>query len=1101
MNNTKLEAILGCGGSGKLLTNDTLVLTPNGFIKNKDLVLGEAVICEDGTPTKILNIWEGKNLNIYRVSFHDDTYIDACEDHLWKVQTPKMRQSNSTYKVLDTKTLLKDFKHKNSVRGYKYSIPLCAPVNFKKQVLPLHPYLLGYLLGNGCLHDQVKVSCHQNDVLEIKNKFDKLLPSCINSVICKTPIGTLSAGFRLSAKIKDILEDLGLLFTYSNNKFIPYNYLHSCIEDRLEILKGLMDSDGSISLKKSGVRSISFSTTSLQLLKDVSFLVRSLGGISKETTNNRKEKGIEYSSFIRIDKNIFSLQRKAKLFNESKQGHLLNKKIIDIKYLGKQDGRCIHVDNKLHTYVVENFVVTHNSYYINSLIKEDNFYALRTATTGIAALNLGTVRGADEPTTINSALRYFNAESLLRNFHQGKTIFPLKMIDKKYKNIIIDECFVYSQKVLTTDGWQKIGLIYSKISKGQKVFVYSKNIKNRLEVKEVIAAQKKPLLNNLLEVDASSTNSNRGKRIIKGTLNHKIYTPSGKKALGDLKIGDEIIVNSKDFNKDQKSILIGTLLGDGCLNYSKKRSTPTIRFTQGYKQLEYLKYKHNCFSDLASKITISKSGFTDNLVYNFCVKTTPFNFELKDIYNNKNLSQNFINLINPLALAIWYLDNGSLAKKENKLTLHTERYSEETNIKLKEYLNKTFNLNFIVSKSKGYFYLRLVKKDIPLFFNIINPYVPECIKEKLGTFYTNNFISVNTKTEDFSVAKIKSIKEYSIPKQKQINKNYTDFVYDLTVENNHNYIAGNILVSNCSMMDSGTLDLIVLALDQYNNTFNKQLNLLISGDIGQLAPVNGSPIFTAKCWPRFNIKYLTEVKRQENKEFVEALNLIRKGKAEEALPWFKDNIEFRPSINLNHRGITLFSTNNEVDIHNRKCLDRLLGESKSYYAKSEGVAHPTWKDIPKRLEVKPGCIIQLLYNSLEQGFANGDAAIVNEVWDNAIHISLLRKKKEIFLRPRKLENFEFDSNGHAKKTPVGTLTVIHAKLMFSATNHKIQGLTLDDVQINLKGEGRNFLSRQSGMLYTSLSRVRTPEGLTIVGTPEDLVKCCYVNPNYLKWIK
>lgn len=384
------------------------------------------------------------------------------------------------------------------------------------------------------------------------------------------------------------------------------------------------------------------------------------------------------------------------------------------------------------------------SYYINSLIKEDSFYALRTATTGIAALNLGTVRGADEPTTINSALRYFNAESLLRNFHQGKTIFPLKMIDKKYKSIIIDEI---------------------------------------------------------------------------------------------------------------------------------------------------------------------------------------------------------------------------------------------------------------------------------------------------------------------------------------------------------------------SMMDSGTLDLIVLALDQYNNTFNKQLNLLISGDIGQLAPVNGSPIFTAKCWPRFNIKYLTEVKRQENKEFVEALNLIRKGKAEEALSWFKDNIEFRSNINLNHRGITLFSTNNEVDIHNRKCLDRLLGESKSYYAKSEGVAHPTWKDIPKRLEVKPGCIIQLLYNSLEQGFANGDAAIVNEVWDNAIHISLLRKKKEIFLRPRKLENFEFDYKGHAKKTPVGTLNVIHAKLMFSATNHKIQGLTLDDVQINLKGEGRNFLSRQSGMLYTSLSRVRTPEGLTIVGTPEDLVKCCYVNPNYLKWIK
>lgn len=311
----------------------------------------------------------------------------------------------------------------------------------------------------------------------------------------------------------------------------------------------------------------------------------------------------------------------------------------------------------------------------------------------------------------------------------------------------------------------------------------------------------------------------------------------------------------------------------------------------------------------------------------------------------------------------------------------------------------------------------------------------------------------------------------------------------------------NIVIDEISMVDSATLDLIVMAVDQYNNMFNKSLGILTSGDIGQLEPVSGSPFFMAKNWSRFNISYLTEVKRQENKDFVEALNLIRKGQSQAAIPWFKDNIEFRSDINLNQRGITLFSTNNEVDIHNRKCLNRLVGDSKVYYAKLEGVAHPTWKDIPKRLEVKRGCIIQLLYNSLEQGFANGDAAIVNEVWDNAIHISLLRKKKEIFLRPRKLENFEFDFKGHAKKTPVGTLNVIHAKLMYGATTHKAQGLTLDNVQINLKGEGRNFLSRQSGMLYTALSRVRTPEGLTIVGTPEDLVKCCYINPNYLKWIK
>jgi len=82
---------------------------------------------------------------------------------------------------------------------------------------------------------------------------------------------------------------------------------------------------------------------------------------------------------------------------------------------------------------------TGKSFRINQELKKDNKYALRTATTGIAAVNMGSLPGVDDPTTINSALQYFNSENLLRKFHQGKTIFPLKLIANKYKNIVIDE--------------------------------------------------------------------------------------------------------------------------------------------------------------------------------------------------------------------------------------------------------------------------------------------------------------------------------------------------------------------------------------------------------------------------------------------------------------------------------------------------------------------------------------------------------------------------------------------------------------------------------------------------------------------------------------
>lgn len=311
----------------------------------------------------------------------------------------------------------------------------------------------------------------------------------------------------------------------------------------------------------------------------------------------------------------------------------------------------------------------------------------------------------------------------------------------------------------------------------------------------------------------------------------------------------------------------------------------------------------------------------------------------------------------------------------------------------------------------------------------------------------------------------------------------------------------NLVIDEVSMMDAGTLDLIVMAVEQHNNRYKSDLGIIVSGDPGQLPPVQGKPFFAAKAWSKFQVTFLTEVKRQEDEEFIEALNLIRRGKAEEAAEWFSEHVQFTEKVNDRFRGTTFFSTNNEVDIFNKRCLSRLIGDSKSYYAKLDGTPDPSWKNIPQRLELKPGCIIQLLYNNLEHGFANGDSAIVNELWKNSIYISLLRKNKELFLRPRKLEYFGVTNKGYKESKPKGTLQVMHARLAYALTVHKSQGLTLDAVQLDLKSTGSQFLSKQSGMLYTALSRVRSPEGLTIVGTPRDLVRCCYVNPGYLEWIQ
>lgn len=313
----------------------------------------------------------------------------------------------------------------------------------------------------------------------------------------------------------------------------------------------------------------------------------------------------------------------------------------------------------------------------------------------------------------------------------------------------------------------------------------------------------------------------------------------------------------------------------------------------------------------------------------------------------------------------------------------------------------------------------------------------------------------------------------------------------------------NIIVDEISMMDAGTLDVIVMALQKFNNEFNKDLGLIVSGDPGQLPPVSGKPFFQAKAWPNFRVEFLTEVKRQKDEDFINALNLVRVGKVKEAADWFESNITFLPEVDDSFRGTTFFSTNREVDAFNKRCLNKLVGKSKIYKAELTGNPPRAWNNIPQQIELKPGCVIQLLYNSLDgaTGFANGDSAIVNELWEKSIYISLLRKGKELYLRPRTFQHFNYNAKGYRNPKPIATLKVLHARLAYALTIHKSQGLTLDGVQLNLKGTGSAFLSKQSGMLYTALSRVRSPKGLQIVGSVDDLIRCCYINPKYLEWIR
>lgn len=435
---TRLEAILGAGGTGKQMPNNTLVLTPTGYKKLSDLLVGDYVIGDDGNPTRIVSITPTSKLKNWKFIFKDGTSATSCEEHNWKVQTQKLKSLNK-WRVMQTKDMIdKINNHRTykSRKGHYYEIPLVSSVHFTpKKKLILDPYLLGCFLGDSHFTHtgSVKFAVGFTEHKEWLN----LLPEY--KLASRSPNSTCD--YYMFYQFKNEIKELGLNGKTRNEKFIPEEYLYSSIKDRISLLQGLMDTDGSVNKKQSNSIKVSFSNCNKNIIDGVVWLVRSLGGLTTVTLDKRikYKNGVCYQVNIQLSKyNPFRLPRKANIWDSYKIKNP-SKKIVSAEYVGEIEGRCLQVDNKNHCYVVEDFIVTHNSFRINQELKKDSKYGLRTATTGIAAVNMGSIAGIDDPTTINSALRYFNSENLLRNFHQGKIVFPLKLIAKKYNNIIIDE--------------------------------------------------------------------------------------------------------------------------------------------------------------------------------------------------------------------------------------------------------------------------------------------------------------------------------------------------------------------------------------------------------------------------------------------------------------------------------------------------------------------------------------------------------------------------------------------------------------------------------------------------------------------------------------
>lgn len=362
----------------------------------------------------------------------------------------------------------------------------------------------------------------------------------------------------------------------------------------------------------------------------------------------------------------------------------------------------------------------------------------------------------------------------------------LKNIEK-YDYMVVDECFSPHTLIRTETGYRKI----RDIKINDLVYSYNKS-KKEFELKKVVRLFNKNYADNFIKLNLN----NSLKYGIDGTKNHKFYTLEGQKRADELQLNDYIISMPRfgtsnnnigfHFNKQQEQVLIGSYFGDGCLIDNR------MRLVHGEKQYNYLSWKKAILSNLTTQnnFNINKSGYQpNNKIY--CFSTN------KLIYLSEFSLDYCLKKLDILGLAIWFMDDGSLCNKNYSLS--TCSFTLLENQLIQKTFKDKFNFKGKIKLEKrcNKYYFTFNREETRTISFLIREFVIESMQYKLLDIDKNKFNFKIDKFLNFGLSKITRIQE--------IKKYNNNLVYNIEVEDNHNYLVGNnLLVSNCHHFQAKT---------------------------------------------------------------------------------------------------------------------------------------------------------------------------------------------------------------------------------------------------------------------------------------------------------
>jgi phosphate starvation-inducible PhoH-like protein len=367
---------------GRAQPLDSLLMTPDGWRKMGEIEIGDSVTGSDGKPTEVIGVFPQGEKPVYRLTMTDGSSAVACAEHLWQVKTMEDKRRNRSPRVLQTQEMFGNLRRDHQ---YRYELPLLsAPVEWEYTPVPVEPYALGLMLGDGCISGKTSpsfattgaelvspLSFSLSDMgLNIGRKAE------IDYALVNPLAGKGGNKFEpIRNPLTQALRELSLSGTYSATKFIPEVYLRNSPDVRIAVLQGLLDTDGGPVTQEGRTCRIEYVTVSQRLKDDVVFLVRSLGGVAHwrmREAEGRKQgfaKGREvpyrndaYVLDIRLPGHIkpFRLKRKAEIYERFGGGRPM-RFIKNIELIGKQVTQCISVTASDSLYVTDDFILTHNT--------------------------------------------------------------------------------------------------------------------------------------------------------------------------------------------------------------------------------------------------------------------------------------------------------------------------------------------------------------------------------------------------------------------------------------------------------------------------------------------------------------------------------------------------------------------------------------------------------------------------------------------------------------------------------------------------------------------------------------------------------------------